>query len=116
VIFQAATFQKMHDSMDAARGRAITIMVNTGSGFSEYESRAVFGSLDERDLSAGTTIRQSDIKLIISSTHWPAGVREMLEIKDRIRIDGVEYAVIKCDPYSRAMGDTRIATEVMVRG
>jgi len=69
--------------MDRARGRDVTIQVNNGTGFTDYQSRAVFGSLNERDLVPGSTIRQGDVKLIISSTNWPDGAPIKLEMKDR---------------------------------
>lgn len=114
--FDAAKHQAAHDRMDASRGRAVTIRVNNGTGFDDYDSRAVFGSLTERDLVAGSTIRQGDIKLIISSTHWPSGAPDRLELKDRIKFDGRNFSVVHCDPYSRMIGEHRIATEVTVRG
>lgn len=114
--FNPAKHQAAHDRMDASRGRAVTIKVNNGTGFDEYPSRAVFGSLNERDLVNGSTIRQGDIKLIISSTHWPASAPMRLEMKDRVYFDGQNHSVIHCDPYSRMIGEHRIATELVVRG
>lgn len=116
MVFNPKHYQAAHDRMDAARGRAVSIKVNNGTGFDEKPSRAVFGSLTERDLLAGSTIRQGDIKLIISSTHWPATVPVMLETKDRILFDGRSHSVVHCDPYTRMIGEHRIATEVVVRG
>jgi hypothetical protein len=116
MIFDANAHQAAHDRQDAARGRAITIKIGTGSGYTDYCSRAVFVSLTERDLIPGSDIRQGDIKLIISSTHWPAGVPIRLEPKDRIEFDGRQHSVVACDPYSRMIGEHRVATEVTVRG
>jgi hypothetical protein len=115
-MFYPSAYQQAHDRMDAARGRVVTIKINTGTGFTDYCSRAVFGSLTERDLVPGSTIRQGDIKLIISSTNWPEGVPMRLETRDRIEFDGRSHSVIHCDPYARMIGDKRIATEVTVRG
>lgn len=115
-MFSSSRYQSGHDRMDAARGRAVTIRVNTGSGYTDYASRAVFGSLTERDLVAGSSMRQGDIKLIVSSTHWPSGAPMKLQSKDRIRFDGRDHSVVHCDPYARMIGEHRVATEVTVRG
>ncbi len=115
-IFSASEMQAAHDRMDDARGRCITLKVNNGTDFDEYSSRAVFGSLNERDLIPGTGIRQGDIKLIISSTNWPSEVPVTLDMADRVVFDGRSHAVIHCDPYSRMIGEHRVATEVTVRG
>lgn len=102
--------------MDRARGREVTIKTNTGTGFSDHPSRAVFGSLTERDLVSGSTIRQGDIRLIISSTNWPSGVADILGPSDRVEFDGKDHSVVACDPYARMIGEHRIATELVVRG
>jgi len=116
MIFSAEKYQSAHDRMDRARGRDVTIQVNNGTGFTNYQSRAVFGSLNERDLVPGSTIRQGDVKLIVSSTNWPKGVPIKLEMKDRVRFDGRSHSVVHCDPYSRMIGEHRVATEITVRG
>lgn len=114
--FNPRSHQAAHDRMDSARGRVITIKLNNGTDFDDHASRAVFGSLTERDLVNGSTIRQGDIKLIISSTHWPGDVPMLLGSKDRIHFDGRNHSIVHCDPYSRMIGEHRIATEVTVRG
>jgi hypothetical protein len=115
-MFNANQYQSAHDRMDAARGRKVTIKINNGTGFDEYTSRAVFGTLSERDLVPGSSIRQGDVKLIISSTHWPKCVPMKLETKDRVFFDGREHSVVHCDPYARMIGEHRVATDVTVRG
>jgi hypothetical protein len=116
-VFDPAVFQAAHDRQAEATGRMVTIQVAIAGGFREYPGvLAKFQSLNERDLVAGTTLRQGDVKMVISSTHWPADVPVRLELKDRIKFDGRSHAVIHCDPYARMIGEHRIATEVMVRG
>jgi hypothetical protein len=115
-MFSVKQMQSAQDRMTASRGRAITIKVNTGTGFTEYASRAVFGSLTDRDLIPGSSIRQGDIKLIISSTDWPEGVPFKLQTKDRVSFDGEDHSVVMCDPYSRMIGEHRVATDLVVRG
>lgn len=114
--FNARAHQSAHDRMDKARGRAVVIKIGNGTGFDEYCSRAVFGSLTEKDLVAGSSIQQGDIKLIISSAHWPADAPVRLLTKDRVDFDGRSHSVVSCDPYTRMIGEHRIATELVVRG
>lgn len=116
MLFDSTAYQRQHDKLDSARGRVVTIKINRGTAFESHPSRAVSVSLTERDLVSGSSIQQGDIKLIISSTHWPSGVPIRLTTKDRIEFDGRDHAVIHCDPYARMIGEHRIATEVTVRG
>jgi hypothetical protein len=115
-VFSSSDYQSAHDRMDCARGREITIRVNNGTGFDSYASRAVFGQLTERDFLDGSSLKQGDVRLIVSSTNWPDAVPTLLAEKDRVDFDGQSYAVVSCDPYSRMIGEHRVATELVVRG
>jgi hypothetical protein len=109
-------FQTMHDSVVSALGvdEVITILENTGAGFTRHPSRAVVKAHKEQDLIAGGSIQQGDLKLIISSRFVPPGLRK-LERKDRIEIQGKPHGVIHWDVNTRTVGGL-IAIEATVRG
>ena len=114
--FSARAQQAALDRMDRSRGRVITMKIGNGTGYDEYASRAVFGKLTERDLVNGSSLQQGDIRLIVSSTHWPVNAPMELERKDQVVFDGRPHSVVHCDPYDRMIGEHRIATELVVRG
>ena len=112
-----ADFQNMHDFVvnDLRVDEAITIKENNGTTFVDHASRAVVSQHREYDLVPGGTIQQGDLKLLISGTRWPAGLRD-LERKDRIVIQGKPYSVIHFDKFSRNVGGSPVAYELSCRG
>lgn len=112
-----ADFQSMHDMVVADLGvdEAVTIMENNGTGFTNHPSRAVVHQHRESDLVPGGSIQQGDLKVIISATRWPAGLRD-LERKDRILIQGRPYSVVHFDRFTRTVGGAPVAYEASVRG
>ena len=109
-------FLGMHDFVVADLGvdEPVTLMENNGTGFTDHASRAVVTGYKERDLVAGGSIQQGDLKVLVSATRFPKGLRD-LERKDRIKIQGRPYSVIHFDKFSRNVGGI-IAYEITVRG
>ena len=112
-----ADFQGMHDFVvnDLGVDEPVTIKENNGTAFVDHASRAVVHQHRETDLVPGGTIQQGDLKLIVSGTRWPAGLRD-LERKDRIIIQGNAYSVIHFDKFTRNVGGKPVAYEITVRG
>ena len=112
-----ADFQNMHDFVVADLGvdESVVLMENNGTGFTNYPSRAVVHQHKEYDLVPGGTIQQGDLKVIISGTRWPAGLRD-LERKDRVEIQGKPYSVIHFDRFTRNVGGSPVAYELSCRG
>ena len=112
-----ADFQNMHDTVvnDLGVDEIITIKENTGAAFVDHPSRAVVTQHKEKDLVAGGSIQQGDLKVLISATRWPATLRD-LERKDRIMIQGKSYSVIHFDRFTRNVGGSPVAYELTVRG
>ena len=110
-------FQGIHDFVvnDLGVDEVVTIKENNGTAFVDHPSRAVVTQHRESDLIPGGTIQQGDLKLIISGTKWPAGLRD-LEKKDRVVIQGKPYAVVHFDRFSRNVGGSPVAYELTVRG
>lgn len=109
-------FQNLHDFVvnDLGVDEPVTIKENNGTAFVDHPSRAFVTAHKEHDLVPGGSIQQGDLKLIISATRFPKGLRD-LERKDRIMIQGDPYSVIHFDKFTRNVGGI-IAYEITVRG
>ena len=110
-------FQNMHNSVvnDLGVDEPVTIKENNGTAFVDHASRAVVTQHRESDLVPGGTIQQGDLKVLISATRWPTGLRD-LERKDRLQIQGRPYSVIHFDRFTRNVGGSVVAYELTVRG
>ena len=86
-----------------------------GSANITHSSRGVVHQHRETDLVSGGTIQQGDLRVLISGTYWPEGLRD-LERKDRVVIQGKPYAVIHFDKFTRSVGGSPVAYELSVRG
>lgn len=93
----------------------VNILLNNGAGFDSYPSRAVIRGYKETDLAPGGSIQQGDIKVLISSTNYPAAITRPLERRDRIEVNGRACGVIHFDPNTRNISGSPIMYEIAVR-
>ena len=115
-MFDAATYRRMYGRFMGPLSQSITLQVNNGTGFDSYPGvSAHVSNWAERDLIPNGSIKLGDLRVIILAEDIPQQV-DKLEQRDRVEIDGRNYAVINWDNYTRKVGDDLIAVEVAVRG
>lgn len=114
-MFSATQYSSIYKKFMGNLAKSVTLRYNTGTGWNDYVVRAYVTKYRETDIVQGGSIEIGDLKLIITEDYMPAGLRNM-ERKDRIDIDGRNYAVVHYDTETRAMGDTVVAIEITVRG
>lgn len=113
--FAAGNYRRMVKRMLGPLAKPVTLRVRDGSGFNDHRVMAHVSNWHERDLVPGGTIELGDLRLIIDADGLPPKLRR-LETKDRVQIDGRDYAVIHWDTETRALGSDLIAVEATVRG
>jgi len=114
--FAASQYETIYKKFMGNLAKPVTLRYNNGVGYDDYPGVNAFVSkYKEADLVQGGSIEIGDLKLIITTDYMPTGLRNM-ERKDRIDIDGRDYAVIHYDTETRAMGPDSVAIEITVRG
>ena len=114
-MFSFLTFKDIYSRFLGPLARPVTLLVNNGTTFDPYSSKAHVTKYNESDLVAGGSIELGDLKLIILGDDMPDGVTS-LGLKDRIAIEDRQYAIIHWDQYTRTIGDNDIAIEATIRG
>lgn len=114
-MYSAPAYQRMYARHFAAMG-TVTLRVNNGAGFDDHPGvKAHVSAYRENDLVEGGPIQVGDLRLIIPADQIPDGVADLKQ-KDRIQINGRDYAVMHWDAHTRSVGDQLIAVEARVRG
>lgn len=114
-MYSAPAMRRMYARHFRVMG-TVTLRVNNGTGFDDHANvKAHVSTYRENELVAGGPIQVGDLRLIIPAEEIPAGVADLKQ-RDRIQIDGRDYAVMHWDAYTRSVGDELIAVEARVRG
>ena len=115
-MFSATQYSSIYKKFMGNLAKPVTLRYNNGTDYDDYPGvMAYVTKYRDSDIVQGGSIEIGDMKLIITADYMPAGLRDM-ERKDRIDIDGRNYAVVHYDTETRAMGDTVVAIEISVRG
>jgi hypothetical protein len=94
----------------------VTLRVNNGAGYTDHAGvKAHISKYQEQDLVENGPINVGDLRLIIPAEEIPDGVADLKQ-KDRIQINGRDYAVMHWDAHTRSVGDQLIAVKARVRG
>ena len=115
-MFKANTYSAMYKKFLGPLAQPVSLLVQTGAQYIAYETTAYVTKYQESDLIPGGSIQLGDLRLIILRENLDAVGIDSMALKDRINIDGLTYAVVHWDQYSRTIGDSGIAVEATIRG
>ena len=114
-MYSVAQYRGLYRRHLGPLAQSVTLMVNNGTDFDHYPVTAHVSNWVEGDLVPGATVETADLRLIIPAEDIPSGLRD-LEQRDRVDIDGRQYAVMQWDTHTRSIGGTLMAVEARVRG
>ena len=114
-MFDADTYEGIYEKFFRKLSQPVTLKVNNGTGYTDYQSKAHVSKYTERDLVQNGPIELGDIKLIITAKDIPSAITRM-DKGDRITVEGRKYAVIHWDANTASVGGDLIAVHVTVRG
>lgn len=116
-MFSAAQYISMYQRFlgPLAQGQ-IEINVNNGVGFDSYSVTAYIGRYREKDLVPSSSVRIGDLKIIILASELEKHSILKLGQKDRVAVDGIVYAILNFDDYTRKVGNTLVAVEIAASG
>jgi hypothetical protein len=115
-MFNASRYQQMYRKFLGPLSQEVQVAINTGVAFvPQPVSKAHVSRLKETDLITDGSLRLGDMRVIMLTEDMPVGVTH-LSLDDRLIIDGRFYSIIQFDPYTRKVGETEIAIDMIVRG
>lgn len=115
-MFRAESYHRMHDRFFKRLAEPVTFMVNNGTGFDEYPTKAVIRGYVETDLVPDGPIQMGDVKVMVAASDFPEQISRPLERKDRIVVGGRPCAVMHFDENTRNIKGEVIMFVIGVRG
>ncbi len=114
--FRAGAYHRLYSRFAASLARTVTLRVaKAGGGFDDYAGvRAFVRGVGDEALMPGSTIQLEDVRVVILSDDLPAGLRKLSQ-KDRIVIDGRNWAIVSWNDQTRRVGNVPIAVEAVAR-
>ena len=110
-MFSEADYRRLYDRFLGPLSQPVVFQVNNGTGFDDVATvNAHVSNMRETELVPGGSIKLGDLRLIILDPP------QVLELKDRIKIDGKSYAIVQWDDDTRTIGAFKLAAQVTVRG
>lgn len=113
----AAMYRPLFALIDSV-GDAVDVIVRQtdGSFAAPIPAKAKVSSYAMAELIGGAPAKQGDFRAIIRATPELAAIGRRLEVRDRIKWKGREYAVQNWDDATHAVGGEVMAYEAQLRG
>lgn len=115
-MFSAMKYQQMYADRFANESKAVEILVNADGGFISVQATALVTKYEELDLTEGGTIKLGDLRVMLLQADIERLNIPRLGLDDRVVVDGIAYAVIHWDSYTRSVGSTTLAVDLICRG
>jgi len=115
-VFSASRYAAMYRKFMGPLAGPVELLINNSGTYTGYNTTAHVTKYQESDLVPGGSIQLGDLKVIILAEDLDAFGITKMGLADRINIDGLSYAIVNWDNYTRSVGENTIAVEVAVRG
>lgn len=115
-MFEASPYQRIYAAQFAKESQPVEVLANSDGGFVSIPTRALVSEYQDSDLIEGGSIVLGDMKVMLLQADIERLGIPRLGLADRVVIDGRAYAVIHWDAYTRTVGTTTLAVDLIVRG